>query len=194
VLAVTICGSDSRLEIGIGFLNYRVEASVTPGKFTTILICLLALAGTWYWLQRGGGSKYFETDYSTESQSTLFQDVFGMAIPRGVDGLTIAGHFSFGGGRLWMKMRASDPAITAITSQSNPIDAKDFQYTIPDAGMGPENTLHIDATNASWDDVPLVPKPEVYLFRHDASDGHWIGNIVINRPKHLLYVSASLQQ
>ncbi|MGO8671459.1 MAG: hypothetical protein ACLQVD_08880 [Capsulimonadaceae bacterium] len=158
-----------------------------------IIVCLLVPVGLWFWVQYCS-QRIAVIDYSTQPRAGVLSDVLGVAEPSGLKGIRVNGHRGLGSsGMIWIKVSATDKALTALTKNAEPLAAADFKFSMPPMSkLGFGRILSDDATKAGWPEVQDINKPEAYLFRHQGSAGMWSGTIVIDRSKHAEYICAQV--
>lgn len=160
-------------------------------NISLVIVLLLAPAALWFWMVYCG-NRMLDTDYSTVASTEMFQRVVGMPAPAGLSIVKVAGHHGVGTGMVWMKLDGDKKAFDALTANMVSV-GKGFTYTIPSGQFGVQKTFSEDARAASWNEVPNVANPQVYLFNNTAGAGeHWNGTIVISPVAHDAYLSGSL--
>lgn len=139
------------------------------------------------------------TDYSAYPAPAVFRSVFGRSAHAGIANLEVAGHGLFQGHLVFMRFRADDPAIKSLTSHAVRISRRDAQKRLapgllrrpPGKLRGCTDEALRDALTVHWEEVLRARQPEYYEF--DASWGGkgWLGVLVVDRDRHLVYVEAT---
>jgi hypothetical protein len=129
-------------------------------------------------------------NYSSEPPDRVFQLILKQPVPGGVSNLHIAGHGVMMGHTVWMKFSATDAAIRQLTKGVEPA------YTDLESSSSRSSRQRIMsdkyARSVGWEEVLRLKQVEFYTFDFAPGGSGWVGDIVVDRKKHQVYIVADV--
>ena len=137
------------------------------------------------------GALLFRTiDYADQPPAQVFAMVLNQPVPQGVSALRVSGRGFGQGHEVWMRFHATNAAIKALLSTPK-LEVQEpeaeLQWTMPRQVLEDEK-----ARAVGWEEVLQLRKIESHQFRFANSNGGWVGEIVVDRDKNVVYVNAGL--
>jgi hypothetical protein len=133
-------------------------------------------------------------DYTKKSPEKAFRRVFERPAPPGVSDIRAAGQVWLGGRNVWLRFRATDPAIRSLMAVAKrETDAQSIRQTIDGLQMEVALTAtHPDLrrwrSHVCWDEVRRIEDPESYFIHPRAPSSTPNITLIIDRKRHLVYV------
>lgn len=153
----------------------------------------MLLWGTWYFLEEWPWNE----EFNRLPAQAIFHDVTGKDVPPGVSDLKVAARSYLIKRWVWMRFQATDEAIASLDVQvaydeePEQVRREATERALKGTGWAASTKYNEqDMTSVGWPEVASIARPEVYQVSSHQGSFIWIGDMIVDRPKHLVYIHA----